>query len=439
MSTKVKSRERTAILQSLRTGVVPRIGLRHIQVGRKDEIEAIIRDFERIEDGAAAVRFIIGHFGSGKSFFLNLSEMIAMERKLVVVRADVTPDHRLHSSSGHARNLYSELMRNMSIRSKPDGGALPSIVEQWISGVDYEVRGNGGGDAEVSKEISNRLASLQEYVSGYDFANVINRYYEGFQSDNDALRASAIRWLRGEYGLKTEARQDLGVRSIIQDRDIYSYLKLMGAFCKMAGYRGLLVCLDEMGVFSDRLNNAQSRNGNYEMILRIVNDCLQGDVSGLGFIFAGTNSFLDNRRRGMASYEALATRLAENSFAREGLKDFSGPVIRLENLSVEDLYVLLMNIRTVFASGDATNHLVPDEGLEEFLSHCANTIGSEFFRTPRDSVKSFVGFLSILEQNPGVDWRLVLKGTKIEETQSDPTVDSEDSESNGSDLTSFRL
>lgn len=441
MSTKIKSRERTAILQSLRAGVVPRIGLRHIQVGRKDEVEALIRDFERIEDESAAIRFIIGHFGSGKSFFLNLCEMIAMERRLVVVRADITPDHRLHSSTGHARNLYSELMRNMSIRSKPEGGALSSIVEQWISGVDYEIRQNGGDAASVAKEIGNRLASLQDYVSGYDFATVLSKYYEGYQNDDDSLRSAAIRWLRGEYALKSEAREALGVRSIIQDKDIYSYLKLMSAFCRMAGFRGLLVCLDEMGVFSDRLNHSQSRNANYEMILRIVNDCLQGDVKGLGFIFAGVNSFLEHPRRGMASYEALATRLADNEFAKNGLKDFSSPVIRLENLAIEDLYVLLMNIRNVFAGGDPSKYLVPDEALEMFLHHCSQTLGAQFFQTPRDSIKAFVGLLAVLEQNPEAEWRTLLNSTKIEiEGPSENEREmSPEQEENDTDLASFKL
>ncbi|MCF6284116.1 MAG: ATP-binding protein [Candidatus Hydrogenedentes bacterium] len=403
------------------------------QVGRKDEVEALIRDFERIEDESAAVRFIIGRFGSGKSFFLNLCEMIAMERRLVIVRADITPDHRLHSSSGHARNLYSELMRNMSIRSKPNGGALPSIVEQWISRIDYETRQDGGDAPDVAREIGNKLSSLQEYVSGYDFATVLSKYYEGYQNDSEILRSAAIRWLRGEYELKTEAREALGVRSIIQDKDIYSYLKLMSAFCRLAGYRGLLVCLDEMGVFSDRLNHSQSRNANYEMILRILNDCLQGDVKGLGFIFSGVNSFLDHPRRGMASYEALATRLADNEFAKDGLKDFSSPVIRLENLAIEDLYVLLMNIRNVFAGGDPGKYLVPDEALEVFLQHCSQTLGAQFFQTPRDSIKAFVGFLAVLEQNPEADWRSLLNGTRIE--SEGPSED----ESDDSELTSFKL
>jgi len=422
MPSVIKPREREAILQSLRVGVVPRIGLQHIQVGRKDEVAAIIKDLETVAQGGASIRFIVGRFGTGKSFFLNLSRIVALEKKFVVAQADITPDRRLHSTGGQARSLYSELMNNLASRTKPDGGALPGIVEKWVSGLDFELRSKGASDADILKAIPERLAGLQDMVSGYDFALVVRQYVEGFLTHNDAQIAAAIRWLRAEYTTKTEARQDLGVRSIIDDQMTYDYLKLLAAFVRMAGYAGLLVNLDEMGVLSHRLNNSQARNANYEMILRILNDCLQGSVSGLGFSFAGTDAFMDDKRRGLASYEALATRLATNSFASNGLKDYSGPVIRLANLTPEDLCVLLRNIRNVFACNDASRYLVPDEGIMAFLEYCSKTLGAEFFRTPRDSVKGFVGFLSVLEQNPKTDWKTVLGQTAMEATPPDDVL-----------------
>lgn len=419
MPNMIKPREREAILQSLRAGVVPRIGLEHIQVGRKDEIAAILKDLDTVRQGGASIRFIIGRFGAGKSFFLNLSRIVALEEKFVVAQADITPDRRLHATGGQARSLYAELMHNLASRTKPDGGALPGIVEKWVSSLEYDMRAKGASDDEILKAIPEKLAVLQDMVSGYDFALVVRKYFEGFLGHNDALMAFAVRWLRAEYSTKTEARQDLGVRSIIDDQNIYDYLKLLAFFVRMAGYSGLLVNLDEMGVLSHRLNSSQARNANYEMILRVLNDCLQGSVSGLGFIFAGADAFMDDKRRGLASYEALATRLASNTFAACGLKDCSGPVIRLANLAPEDIYVLLNNIRKVFACDDPSKYLVPDEAIVTFLDHCSKTLGAEFYRTPRDSVKGFVEFLSILEQNPGVGWKSVLGQTKLEVTRSD--------------------
>ena len=411
MAITIKPRERDAILQSLRAGVVPRIGLQHIQVGRKDEVAAILSDLDRIAQDGATVRFVIGRYGSGKSFFLNLARMVALEKKFVVVQADISPDRRLHASGGQARSLYSELMHNMSAGAKRDGGALPGLVERWVSDVEFEVKETGG---DPQKEIYRRLKPLLENVSGYDFATVINKYVEGSQQGNDVLMNASLRWLRAEYATKTEARQDLGVRSIIGDQDVYDYLKLMASFVRLAGYTGLLVNLDEMGVLAQRLNSKSARDANYEMILRIFNDCLQGSVKGLGVVFAGTDTFMDDRRRGLASYEALATRLANNSFAVDGLRDYSGPVIRLQNLTVEDLYVLLHNIRQVYAAGDVSRYLVPDEALKAFIQHCAQTLGTEFYQTPRDAVKGFVGFLSVLEQNPGTEWRKLLGGINLQ-------------------------
>jgi hypothetical protein len=445
----IRPRERDAVLQSLRAGVVPRIGLQHIQVGRKDEVAALLQDLERIEQGSAAVRFVIGRFGAGKTFFLNLVRAVAMERRFVVLTADLTTTRRLYGSGGQARALYAELLRNAAVRAKPEGGALASVVERWVSSVEYEVRDANGTDTDVVRAIHDRLRPLQDLVSGYDFSAVLAKYFEGYQADNEHLMNAALRWLRGEYASKLEARQDLGVRSIVDDDNVYDYLKLFAAFVKLSGYAGLLVNLDEMGVLSHRLNNAQSRNANYEMILRIVNDCLQGNAEGIGFLFGGTDAFLEDRRRGLFSYEALATRLAENSFAANGLRDLSGPVIRLANLSPEELYILLHNIRHVQAGGDPGRYLLGDDALQAFMLHCARTLGAEYFATPRDTAKAFAGLLSILEQHPEARWQDVLTTTRVERTADPestaiPDADSApashpDDDHAGDELATFRL
>ncbi len=449
MNSSIKPRERDAILQSLRAGVEPRVGLRHLQVGRLDEVAAVLTDLRRVEQGGASVRFIVGRYGSGKSFFLNLARMVAIERKFVVAQADITLERRLHGSAGQARNLYAELMQSLTTRAKPDGGALSSVVERWVSDIDDQVRSPGGTDADVLREIRQQLRPLQELVSGFDFATAIGRYVEGFQTHRDDLMGCALRWLRAEYRTKTEARQDLGVRSIIDDGQFYDYLKLFAAFVRLAGYAGLLVNIDEMAVLSLRLNSSQARNANYEAILRILNDCLQGNVSGIGFLFGGTDRFLEDRRRGLFSYEALASRLANNTFGGSGLKDFSGPVIRLQNLSPEDLFVLLQNIRNVFALGDASKYFIEEEGMKQFMKHCSATLGADFYLSPREAAKAFVSLLSIAEQNPGSTWQTLLVRTPIEQSvnpeASAPAIDEEEKQVGGGktdsdeDLASFTI
>lgn len=439
MVLRITERDRSAILSSLGAGVVPRVGLAHVQVGRKAEVAAILQDLDRVERGGASVRFVVGRFGSGKTFFVHLIQTVALERKFVVAKADITTDRRMAATGGQARSLFSELMKNVATKGKPDGGALANIVERWVGGVADEVTSGGGSADAMGAEIRKRLKQLEEMVSGYDFAHVLSQYHKGFSTANDPLRSASIRWLRGEYTTKTEARSDLGVRTIIDDDSFYDYLKLFAKFVRIAGHAGLLVCLDELVVLSHRLNSRTSRNNNYEAILRIINDCLQGNVEGLGFVFAATEECLSDKRRGLFSYEALATRLADNRFASEGLVDLSGPVLRLAPLTAEDCFVLLHNIRHVQALGDAARYLVPDEGIEHYLHNCRQRLGAAYFQTPRETVKDFVGLLNVLAQNPHADYKGLIGNitTKQVQTQDDavanPTAEAEDG------LTSFKL
>ncbi len=411
----IRRKDRDLIVQALSAGVVPRVGLRHIQVGRSREVEALVRDVDRIVDAGSAVRFVIGEYGAGKTFFLNLVRLIALERKLVTIHADLAPDRRLHATAGQARGLYAEAVRNMATRTKPEGGALPSLVERFVTDCVREAEDAG---VPVERVIDRRLAPLLDMIGGHDFATVLKAYWRGHEEGDDALKAAALRWLRAEFPTKTEARQALPVRSIIDDADVYDSLKLLAGFVRIAGYGALLVVFDEM-VNLYKLQSAQARNQNYEQILRIVNDALQGNVEGLGLVFGGTPDFLLDSRRGLYSYQALQSRLAENSFAVDGRIDMSGPVLRLQSLSPEDLLILLSNIRSVFALGDASAGLVPDEALTAFMEHCDRRIGEAYFRTPRNTIKAFVQFLSVLEQNPGTDWRELLGGVAPEPEDAD--------------------
>jgi len=435
---RIRQRDRDTILQSLAAGVVPRRGQHHIQVGRSAEITAFISDLDRIADGGSAIRIVIGEYGSGKTFFLQLVRSVALEKNLVTVHADLSPDRRLHASAGQGRSLYSELARNASTRSMPDGGALASVVERFISSSLNESRTSRRETVDV---IHERLTSLTELVGGYDFAAVVAAYWTGHETGNDELKGNAVRWLRAEYSTKTEARQCLNVRTIIDDSNLYDSLKLLARFVRLAGYKGLLVVLDEL-VNLYKLANTQARLGNYEEILRILNDCLQGSAESIGFIMGGTPEFLLDTRRGLYSYQALETRLAENRFAVDGYKDLSGPVIRLTNLSPEEIYVLLTKLRNLQAYGDATRYLVPDQALVTFMEFCSKRIGDAYFRTPRNTIKAFVQLLQVLEQNPSADWRELLGAVSIEQEHAQTIEEFEIGETNQDDndeLTTFRL
>lgn len=431
--TSIRPRERNAIIQSLRAGVTPRTGLEHIQVGRVNEIKALLADLDNICDGGSAFRLVVGDFGAGKSFFLQLIRYVALQKNIVVLSADLSPDRRLCASAGQARALYKELTRNLATRAHPEGNAMIPLVEKFIT---EQRRVADAEGLDVEKVITDKLSSLQELVDGYDFAQVIAAYWRGYNENNDELKNSAIRWLRGEYSSRMDVKRDLGVRSMVDDSSVYDHLKLLSRFCVQAGYKGMLVNLDEM-VNLYKLPSYTARSTNYEQILRILNDCLQGSAENLGFLMGGTPEFLMDQRKGLYSYEALHSRLSENTFAQiAGVVDYSGPVLLLKNLSPEEIYVLLCNIRKVFASGDESKYLVPDEALTAFLRHCSEKIGDAYFRTPRNTIKSFVDLLSVLEQNPGLSWETLIGSLKVEAEGDENelvTIGQDDEEKNDAD------
>ena len=411
MNRPIKAKERETIIQSLKTGVVPRAGLHHIQVGRSEELKSFINDINTISEGGTSFRFVIGEYGSGKTFFLSLIRSIALEKGLVTMHADLSPTKRLHGSDGQPRMLLSEMVGNLATRTRPEGNALQNILERFISNAKTESAATG---RDVYELISERLNELNDYTGGYNFIAVIKKYLEGYETGNEQLMNDSLKWLKAGYTTKTDSLRDLGIREFISDASFYNTLKLYSVLVRKAGYKGLLICMDEM-VNLYKIPNSVSRKANYEEILSMLNNTLQGSFSGIGFIMGGTPEFLTDNVRGLYSYEALKSRLCENSFSKQlGVTDYNSVVLRLSSLTKEELYLLLVNLRHVFAAGKEENYLVPDEALLAFLHHCANKIGESYFKTPRTTIKSFLDLLSVLEQYPDYKWSDIIASVNVQ-------------------------
>ena len=411
MNRPIKPKERETIIQSLKSGVVPRAGLQHIQVGRSEELKSFINDINTIAEGGTSFRFVIGEYGSGKTFFMSLIRSIALEKGLVTMHADLSPTKRLHGSDGQPRMLLSEMVCNMATRTKPDGNALQNILERFISGAREESAASG---RDVYDLISEKLSELNDYTGGYNFISVVKKYLEGYETGNEQLMNNALKWLRAGYTTKTDSLRDLGIREFISDASFYNTLKLYSVLVRKAGYKGLMICMDEM-VNLYKIPNSVSRKANYEEILSMLNNTLQGTFSNIGFVMGGTPEFLTDNVRGLYSYEALKSRLCENSFSKQlGVTDYNSVVLRLSNLTKEELYLLLVNLRHVFAGGNEEKYLLPDEALLAFLHHCANKIGESYFRTPRTTIKSFLDLLSVLEQYPNYKWNDIIESVDVQ-------------------------
>lgn len=416
----------TAIINSMSAGVVPHIGLEYIAVGRKAEVQAILKDLDNIADGGGAFRFIVGKYGSGKSFLLQLVRNNALERNYLVADVDLSPERRLTGTKGQGLKMYREIMSRLSTKARPDGNAMESLLQRWIMDVQRSVSNSGispehpGFVDAVEAGVQNTANDMQAYVYGYDFARILLKYWEGYREEREELKQGALRWLRGEYEKKSDARF-LGVSQIITDDTWYEFIKLLAKLSTKLGYKGLLLFIDEE-VNLYKITNRISRENNYEKLLTMFNDIMQGRTEYLAVFVGGTPQSVEDERRGLFSYEALKSRLCTSSFAGEGLVDFSGPIIHLETLAPEEIYLLLEKLMGVHCSHHQIENLLSQEQMVTFMEMISNRIGADKLLTPREVTRDFLTLLSLLHQNPGESFESLTRSgqVQIKSANSDP-------------------
>ena len=415
---KIPKRILNSLLLSVSAGVVPRTGAPYIAIGRRDEIAALLSDLEQVNEGCGSMRFIIGRYGSGKSFLMQLIRGYALERNFITADADLSPERRLYGSGESGVATYRELIKNLASKSSPDGGALPKIIARWIEMLRSEVLATGvSPDSEeflrrLNLTAADKLREVEDMVGVFDFCRVITEYYRAYLDGNDEKKSACLRWLRGEFSTKTEARSQLGfpVSVIIDDDNWYDFIKLWACLVRFMGYRGLVVFIDEC-VNLYKINHRVSRENNYEKILSMFNDTLQGRAPGLALILGGTPQFMDDPRRGLFSYEALRSRLCDSRYSSAGYRNLIGPVIRLRRLSDEELFALLCRVTALYAQNYGTEPRITREQMQEFLNLSLARAGADDMITPREMLRDYMTVLNILMQNPDADFESVVHST----------------------------
>lgn len=422
---KVPRRIAQTVLNSLKGGVVPRIGLPYITVGRKNEIEALLHDVDIISEGGASFRFIVGRYGSGKSFLIQTIRNYAMDRGFIVADADLSPERRLHGNNGQGLATYRELIGNLSTKTRPEGGALTLVLDRWISAVQMEAAQESGLSPDdpafgqtVDQKINAVVAAVSELVHGFAFARLLSMYYHAVIEDDEETKQKVVRWFRGEYVAKREVKEDLGINILITDDDWYDYLKLFAAFFRLAGYKGLIIMIDEL-VNIYKIPNTISRQYNYEKILTMYNDTLQGKAKYLGILMSATPQALEDRRRGIYSYEALRSRLSEGKFSRPGMRDLLSPVIRLEPLTAEEMLVLCEKLADMHAGLYGYERKLNTEDLAAFIRIEYGRIGADQNITPREVIRDFIELLDLMLQNPDTSLETLLQSDDFSYTQSE--------------------
>lgn len=423
---KIPKRISTALVNSLTSGVVPRVGLEYITVGRKYEVEALLRDLDNTAEGGAAFRFITGRYGSGKSFMLQSIRNYAMDRDFIVADADLSPERRLVGTKGQGLAIYRELMINFATRTRPDGGALEIILQKWISSLQQQIIHDQGGRPPedvllqgVEDRILEEAGKLENMVHGFDFSSVLASYWRGYKLADDDKKQAALRWLRGEFATKTEARNALGVGVIIDDSSWYDYMKLWAEFVTGMGYKGLILFIDE-GVNLYKITNTVSRTANYEKLLMMFNDTMQGKAAHLAIFMGGTPQFIEDERRGLYSYEALRSRLLEGRFAGAGLRNLAAPVLRLEMLSNEEIFLLLQKLRTLHSTHYNYESSITDDYLLKFMENVVGRMGAEKLLTPREVIRDFMDIQNVLYQTPNQTFEQLIEGHQVETAGEDP-------------------
>ena len=426
---KVPRRIAQTVINSLKGGVVPRIGLPYITVGRKNEIEALLHDVDIIAEGGASFRFIVGRYGSGKSFLLQTIRNYVMDRGFIVADADLSPERRLQGTNGQGLATYRELIGNLSTKTKPEGGALNLILDRWISSLQSEAIIESGfalGDpnltALIDKKIYTVTSSVSELVHGFEFANLLSKYYHAYVDGDDETKLKVVRWFRAEYTLKREAKEALGINIVITDDNWYEYLKLFATFFRLAGYSGMMIMIDEL-VNIYKVPNSITRQYNYEKILTIYNDTLQGKAKYFGVIMGATPQAIEDKRRGVYSYEALRSRLAEGKFSKEGARDLLAPVIRLEALTAEEMLILCEKLANIHADLYGYKRKVTMDDLVGFIKIEYERVGADINITPREVIRDFIELLDLLFQNPSMSINEMLNSDEFSYTKSEAVSD----------------
>lgn len=419
---KVPKRILNTLLASLSAGVVPRVGAPYIAIGRKEELSALLSSIDSVAEGGAAVRFLIGRYGSGKSFLMQLLRGYAMDRNFLCADADLSTDQRrLCGGNGAGLATYRELLRNLASKAMPDGGALSVVLSRHYATILSSLAEerifpeDARFEDALRKKVLSTFSALESSVGGFDFARVVCEYFLASAAENDMRKSACLRWLRGEFANKTEAKAELGFRvsTVVDDENWYDFIKLWARLARHLGYAGLIVYIDEC-IILYKIVNRVSRESNYEKLLTIFNDTLQGRAEGLGVIFGGTPQFLEDTRRGLFSYEALRSRLADSRFAEAGYSTLSSPVIRLRRLSDNELYALVKRLSRLHAQQYGGAELLTEEEMKQFLANALSRAGAEELMTPREIIRDFLSLLSILKENPNATFEGVMKSKNTE-------------------------
>ena len=413
------------IVTALNSGLVPRSGIENIMVGREDVLIQIEIDLDNVSTGLSLTKFIIGKYGTGKSFMQAAITQKGYAKNFVVSKVDFSPYRRLYNNDGMGRATYVEIIKNMTTKTS-SSNTIESIIEMWIgnqislfsSEPDFDLT-NENYINKIILNIKKEIKDMDTCFGGTDFSDVLTLYLKAYIEGNTEKQRECIKWISGEYPNVSLAKHDLGVSVIINDQNYYEFLKVICRFVVLAGYSGLIINFDEV-VNLYKISIKTIRDKNYEMILRIFNDTIQGDVHNLFITFSGTPQFLEDEFKGLFSYGALKRRLSSNKYEDNDIYDYSQPVIKLRSLTNEEIFKLLkklINIHELYYKYESN---ISNEDIIEYIRVQFNNLENNKI-TVGEIVRDFFGLLNVLQKNQQLNIRQLIGNNdrKVESSKSE--------------------
>ena len=398
MEYKINKRIAKTVLHALSGGTVPDNGLPYIAVGRRDEVAALTQDMEQVAEGYSTFRLLEGPYGTGKSFMLKLVKNEALLRGFVVMECELAPERKLCGTKREGLETYRCLMSRMSTRTCPGGNALEEVLDTWLDGCRERAAEEGiEGEQELLDAVLKYGQPLKKKLTalphGFDFYEVFWIYIKSALTGGLDQKDRALRWMRGEYRNRTEAKKALKVNAVIEDGDWFSYLKLWAVLVREIGYTGLYVLLDELTQITRNIVHSTTREHNFERLLSIYNDCYGNEARYMGMILCGIPSSIHDSKRGIFSYEALKSRLSNSSLQGEDL--YHAPVIRLSMLTAEEFVTLLERLEAMHALLHEREGYFTEEERIRFVNHEYHRIAASNHLTPREFIRDFLTILDL--------------------------------------------
>lgn len=383
------------IIDSLRNGTVPAEGTENIAVGIDEELTEIQDQIERTREDKSAFKFIIGDYGSGKTFFSTSVREMAYDKKFVVSSVVISQETPLHKFE----ELYRKIMEGMRTSENKKIPAFNFILEEWLLNIEDKVIEIEGLDPyedskkfqiEMNKRINEELMIVGSIAAS--FANAIRAFYKAKYEGDTVLAQGAVAWLKGD-NVRAELKSKLGVIGTITRENSFEFFRALLQMIKTAGYEGLMIILDEVETVQ-KLVRKDMRSAAYENLRFFIDESDRNSFPSCFFLYTGTTDLMESEK-GFKSLEPLYQRIKVEREKGDKFKNLRQPVMFLDGLNRDRLYEVACRVRNIH--GQVYSWMPNDKLTDDFIKRLINDMtlgfGGEINIGPRGFLRTLIDIL----------------------------------------------